>query len=616
MGTFAISNTAGRFGVQAQVGIPAISLPYQFSIVTETAAPTTQVIPNPELRRGTQISSPIPGSLLVGGTMQVTLRPSDLQVLIAQVQRSATRTPLGLLTTPPGPTGAYLLELSPQESTVQLLPFTLEFWRDEDNGSMVIYDVFISSQVHAWSENALVTAVFTIEGAGATYWDAAEARGLNDVPEVHAVGYPHPERRVTDRPGSTGDLTIELVAETSPGIWDARAMVGRFDVIDIVDTTNGSPILTTASPPGSVDFRDLVHVDDWVSVQDEGAAYKVAAVTETTVTLATNFSATLVGKRLMLAWGEPGGAGATFEVRSGQTREGRPFFHEVIATHDGLLFGENNKRTRFTTAGNEIPTGDTLALTGTVSVTIATTAWTGVGTLFLTEVATGSTIVDGSGNAYTVNSVIDNENLTVQKPAVAGLSGATVGVRRQWVIARDRQEWALIEPDEKPLKETKATILFGTDPADVEEVEVTALTVTITPPRPAAPVIGSPYPGVPTESGQRAVAVSVTMVYDDRTQGIANRIEQQGSVAMVIRSTTGSPVIEPVPESEVQVARLEGGITWSSAGLVAAGQRQTAAAPGRNLLTVALTGHPNAQEGTPDIKVDIITDAPNLVVEP
>lgn len=613
-GEYNLPETKVRWGPQSILGIPATSLPYQAGLVSEALAPTPGQIPNPELFPGSQASTPISGSVAVGGALAITLRLSDAQTLVAQIQGFADRVDLTPISVPPGPTGAHLLTLSPTATTSQQVPLTFEVWRDDKGGGLAVFDAWISSAVFTWAEQSLVTAALTVEAARATYWGNPEAVGLNDTPLAYLTGYPSASRREPRRAGTTGDATVELLTETSPGIWDARAMLGRPEILDIVDTVIATPTLTSASLPGTVDFRDLLYAGDWVSVQEEGAAYEVASVTETTVTLTTNFSATLTGKRLMRTWGAPSGTGATFEVRTGPTPEGRPQYAEVTGTHDGLIFGDKVLRTLFTTAGVAVPTGDVLTLTGTVSVTVSTNVWTGTGTAFLAELASGMTIFDGSAY-YVVTSVTNDSEFLTQELHPSGLSGATISARRQWRYARDRPEWARVVADEEPVSEIFAEFLFGPT-GETSEAEVVDFSLTITPPRPAQTRVGSGWPGTVTQSGVRSVVVTANVVYGPETQALHNLLERSDLVAMVVTTRNGSPVVSPITPGEEQFAAVETRMTLTAPNLRnVSSQRQTATGgAGRNTFAVNASAHPDGI--SPDITLDLVTSSPALLVEP
>jgi hypothetical protein len=618
MASFNLSETRVRWGAQDRLNVPAASLPYMAGLVSEALTMTPGQIPNPELTTGSQAATPIRGSVTVGGTLSITMRPSDAQTLLEQIQAKADVTPLTPATDPAGPTGSYYLELSPNQGTDQRVPLTFEIWRDDLNGAQLVYDCFVASAVFTWAEQSLVTAVLTLAGSRAGYWGDAQALGrTDDVPELYATGYPAAERRERRRPGTTGDMTLELVAETSPGIWDARACLGRVELLDIVDTTVATPTLTSASAPGTVDFRELLFPGDWVSVQEEGLAYEVLSVTESTVTLTTNFSATLAGKRLMRVFGEPvSGASVTFPVRSGTSAEGRPLFDEVLGAHDGLIFGDNVLRTLVTTGGTEIPSGsDTLALTGTVTVVASSVIWTGTATSFTTEVAVGMTLYDGA-NYYTVTSVNNDTELAVQTPHPAGLTGASVSIRRQFLAVRDRPDFALVTADEGPLPEIFARFFAGPT-GETVEVELESFTLNMTLPRPAQTRVGSPWPGTVTESGVRAIVASGSVVYDERSQDLHNSLELSNKVALLVETRNGQPVVDPVVPGEEDVAHVETKMVLVAENLQnVSASRQVTAGAGRNLFPFNASLHPDVATGAPDLKIGLITDSDALLVAP
>ena len=66
------------------------------------------------------------------------------------------------------------------------------------------------------------------------------------------------------------------------------------------------------------------------------------------------------------------------------------------------------------------------ALTGTVTVLINTTAVTGVGTLFLTELSVGDKVKIG-GEVHIVAAITDNLNLTLAEDHRTGAAGVVIG---------------------------------------------------------------------------------------------------------------------------------------------------------------------------------------------
>ena len=72
-------------------------------------------------------------------------------------------------------------------------------------------------------------------------------------------------------------------------------------------------------------------------------------------------------------------------------------------------------------------TGETSALTGTVTVTAGTAAVVGVGTLFTTELSVGDSIKIGT-EVHTVSAITDDLNLTLATNHVAGAAGAAVAL--------------------------------------------------------------------------------------------------------------------------------------------------------------------------------------------
>jgi len=77
--------------------------------------------------------------------------------------------------------------------------------------------------------------------------------------------------------------------------------------------------------------------------------------------------------------------------------------------------------------------GDPVTLTGTVSVTAGTAAVVGVGTLFLSELSIGDSIVIGAGT-HAVESITNNLNLVLTTNHVAGASGSAYSIipQLQW----------------------------------------------------------------------------------------------------------------------------------------------------------------------------------------
>jgi hypothetical protein len=602
------ANALIRWGFQEKLGIPARSadLVHQAGFDSESVAMTPGQIPNAELRRGSQAAPPLAGSVTAGGDFVLSFRAADVQTLFAQAQGFADLAPL---TPPDGPTGSYKLTLSPEAGTDQRKPITFEIYRDDGGGSYLLYDAWVSNMVIGVTEQSRLTLTVTITGGRTTYWGDAVPLGLTDVSGLTVTGFRSALKASGARPGTAGGLTVEIIDQESPGVWNVRALLGRQEILASVDTVDTSPVITLTTP-GSVDLREVVFVGDWIAVTESGIRYEVGDVNADQIALTAPFAGTLSNKRLFRVFGAPvSSASVTFQMEDGLTPEGRPKFAEVIDSGDGLIFGANPLRTEITTAGEEIPALDHLELTGTVSVTVSTIAWTGVGTLFLSELVVGSTIWDGT-RPYTVASIISDLSLTVIEPHTTGLSGATVYARRQFLAVRDRPAWAYVASVEPPLTEIFARFIF-----EDEEVEVADASITITPPRPAQTRVGSPWSGTVLESGFRAVTIGATTVYTPETQLLHDKLELSVPVGLVVVAKSGVPVISPVSVGESDVAAVETSFTLIASSVHNLDQ-QRHVVPGPERATFPINASAHATGGDPDLKIELVTSSDALPVAP
>jgi len=615
LGDFNLSNGLVRWGPQAEVGIPATLMEFQAGMVSSSLAMTPGQIPNPELSTGSQTAPPVRGSVTVGGDLNLTLRVSDAQTLLAQIQGAADITALSPATDPAAPTGAFHLELAPDKTTDQKVPLTFEMWNDDLNGGQIFFDCWVANAVFTWAEQSLVTAVLTISGGKTSYWGDAVARGTGDASaSVYVLGYPKARRRERNRPGTSGDMTLEIVDEESPGVWNARAALGRIEVLDLVNTLAASTSVAS-STPGSVDFREILFPGDWVAFFDTVATaaveFEVDTVAETSFELVLPFPSAFSGIEVMRAFGD---ASVTFPLRSGESAEGRPLFDEALSSHDGLLFGDNVLRTLATTAGTDFEAGDSLPLVSTATCAPSANLWTGVVSDWATSLEAGMTVLDDAGDPYVIAEVVNDTSMRMMRKHVAGFSGVAITARRQWTIARERPEFARVIADEGPLSEIFATFLFG-DLGEEVNVEVETFALTHTPPRPAQTRVGSPWPGTVTESGVRALGVSASVVYGPETQTLHNLLELSADVAMVITTENGQPVISPVPIGEEAVAAVETRMVLVAVNMQNVDSpRQVNPGAGRNLFPVNATLHPSL--AAPDLTIELITASDALLVDP
>jgi hypothetical protein len=556
---FQNTNARVRFGFQTRPDLPATLLPFQGELVSEGFTDTPASITSTGLRPGGAAPEIFPGNRALGGPWVIVPRPGDVSAILAQVQQSATVTDLA-----PEPTGAFQIDLSPNEGTDQRYAITFEVIRDDNQGPQVLYDAWVDTLTVTIAEAALVGFAMTCNASGFTYWGHPAASTV--IPEtsakVYVSGSPHPEKRLpTDRPGVSGDMTIELISRDGiTNIWTARAALGVGEIAT-VDITSGA---TTIPVTGGIFDPDRpLFVGDYVAlgrtspgpveivkvtaVVDDGAGNdRFIAETAPTYTDAAVPAFRYFGP-------------ATFEARSGLTPAGRVQWVEVVDSTSGLPIGDPQVlRTVFSTGVETFPGADPdgfFDLTGTVSITVSTTALTGVGTFFLTELVVGGVVYDGS-REYIVTAIADDTNATLLTTHSSGLSGATVQTRRQWTSLVRRPEFPAGWSASPPWSEIRSAFLIGETEDDLEIVDIQDLTLTINAGRPAGTLVGTHLPA-PVQATVRNITIAATAAYRKNTELQAILLSQDRPIAVSIRGLSGSPIISPVPTAETQWAGRE-----------------------------------------------------------
>lgn len=604
-------DTIVRWDAQPELGIAPPVFRFEGAIISEDFTASRGAIANSELGQGQTMGRQLQGSFVIGGTINLTARISDLISLIGHTQIKSDSLALTPATDPPGPTGAYQHTLAPDQTTLQQVCIAVEIHRGDPGGAELLLDCQIENATINIADNSMVDMALTFNARLSTYWAPSAFLGLNDGPALQAIGWADVERMVSKRPGTTGDMVIEAVTEAVPGEeWTMRSALGQLGVFGVVDTTAASADLVDNT--GTDDFRVKVFPDDWVGVVGEGTARKVASVTKDTITLDGPFPSTLVAAEVALVFGEPMVSGsAVFPLRTGRSPEDRVLFDEVIGGHDGYWIGEEAYRTKITTAGEPIPTGDLVTLPGTVSVTINTTAWTGSGASFLTNVAAGNTITGDDGvSFYTVAKVIDDDNLVVTEPHPAGFAGQTAKIRRQWLIPRERPRWAPVFAIEDPFTEIRVTVYGGKDFDELGEVEVDAVTITSALPLPPKAAIGID-PGITVPDGQRAITLTANAKLTVATQDMHDRLKGQNDVSMLIEMRSGSQVLPGIPDAEAQYRTTQPSLVIKGEhGQQADTKRYTASAgPGQATFPISVTF-----TGNPDVTMIATTQAADLLV--
>jgi hypothetical protein len=558
---FQNTNTRVRYGFQSRPDLPATSLPFQGELVSEGFADTPTAITSPGLRPGGAAPEVYPGNRAIGGPWVIVPRSGDVTATLAQIQQAATVTDLA-----PEPTGAFKIDLSTNEATDQRYAITFEVIRDDNQGPQLIFGAWIDTLTITVAEAALVGFSMTLNASGFTYWGHPVASTVipETSAEVYVSGSPHPEKRLpTNRPGASGDLTVELLSlDGGTGVWTARAALGVGEIAT-VDVTSGATTIEVTG--GAFDPARPLFVGDYVALGGTAGAAGTFKVTNVVVNGTTDrftveapapaFTDTVKAFRYFPS----NAAEATFEVRPGLTPAGRVRWVEIVDSTTGLPIGDPQVlRTVFST-GVEVFPGAAVDgffdLTGTVDVTVATNALTGTATAFLTELAVGGVFYDGS-REYIVTAIADDTNATLLTNHASGLTGATAQTRRQWTSLVRRPEFPAGWSASPPWSEIRSAFLIGDTEDDLEIVDIQDLTLTINAGRPPGTLVGTHLPPQ-VQATSRSITIGATATYRKDTELQAILLSQDRPVAVLIQARSGSPIVAPVPTGETPYAGRE-----------------------------------------------------------
>ena len=154
-----------------------------------------------------------------------------------------------------------------------------------------------------------------------------------------------------------------------------------------------------------------------------------------------------------------------------------------------------------------------VSLTGTIT-TAGTTALTGSGTLFTTELAVGSWVRTAGGEVNRILSITDNTNAVM----VAAWTGSEAGVAGttdyEWQIPRERADWSAALHASGPFPEvlSEAHAFFSTSDLPEERVELAnAATWTFVAGKAGLSGIGSVHGATVKDSGQSTGTIELTM---------------------------------------------------------------------------------------------------------
>lgn len=590
-----------RYGFQDAYGIPAFVLPHHLEMMSETVTPTHAPLTRDSLGQGGMASPPLKGNYTLAGDVVAVFNPEDAIPIFAVVQQWATATDLA-----PQPTGTHQIDMAPTETVDQQRFMTWEFER-ADGHPMLLFNVKINNVVGPVAEGSVNILTISIHGDDLTLWGDIEetvpsALGAGS---LFVRGRPGKDKTAQiDRPGTTGDLYVEVVEQPSTGVFRMRSMLGGPRRLSVDVTTAAASLTVTAdSPPVDFDFREELFASDFITI--EGATLEVVTVAETTFDVDVQPPEPFVGVACMVTWGPAGPPLSTFEFLSGPSAEDRPRWSDVLESSTGLDVGDDHLRTQISSGFLKLHDAAEpvdVPVTGTVTVVISTRDMVGVGTSFLTDLPVGSHVEDGSTvGGFTVVAVADDLNAVLDIDHPTGIAGASITTWRQWKAVRNRPSWSRVLSAAAPFSEIASSIFVNG-----EKLEVDSLTITATPPIPATTKIGSAKPGKPLPSGKRIVTIAGPTLYDLQAEKMIHGLRLVESVVVQV-IMKADPIAPTAPEINWRHRRH----TWLflAGKAIHVGGEPTVADGGRFTIDLNFVCHSD-DAGNPDLLVTAITSVP------